>query len=552
MCLETDVAKTMIRTSTLYYRIPINQLLRPSSLYKFIQRCKSNSSKPKKEDNHELTSSNENKNEVGTFKVKSTSSPASPAPMDPNSSVSHLMKKDNKPYIPKLKHDRLSYEYPGLPNQDDFTKHTNEKKPKIVNRWSRYFPKIITAAFVLWGAYAIKVWVYQPEVGSDSHELLDPTQFHKFIVANKEAIDDDHYLIELVPKHTRWQYSYFNNYESKSIWNGDRIWSVDVKHPDIMIVRAYTPLPLFFLKSEHTRSGDKKPLLKVVNNDANDYDKQGTMCLYVKKYNDGEVSRYITNKNIGDELELRGPNIEYKFPYHPLKQFHQRPIFRDLPSKVEAEPLVEKIKTVNKIPDFDNLTFYAAGTGIAPILQVLLSRNPYRGYVDLHYSAQKAGELKPLERFIFFLEKLDRIKFHNHYDTIPKSRLNAKDIHKPEPSNYISPLHLEQNDNLTHQLSPEEALKLRMKILNGDDNVDSKPSDEYEPDSRTPRFENAIEQAIVTSKQIKEPSSLALVCGPDGYVDYVAGTKYAETNEQGPIEGLLGKNNWDNTNTYKL
>ena len=512
-------------------------------------RCKSNTDKSNKKTDKELTSNDANNDKVGNFKVKSTSSPASPAPMDPNSGVSHYLKKDNKPYIPKLKHERLSYEYPGLPNQDDFTKHTNEKKPKVVNRWSRYFPKIITAVVVLWGAYAIKVWVYLPEPGSDSQELLDPKEFHRFIIAHKEEIDDQHFLIELIPKFNHWQYSFYSNYESKSIWNGDKIWSVDVKQPDIMVVRAYTPLPLFFMKSEYTRSGDRKPLLKVIDNDADDYDKQGSMCLYVKKYDDGEVSRYISSKKIGDELELRGPNIEYKFPYHPLKQFHERPIFRDLPSKIEAENLVEKIKKVNNLPEFDNLTFYAAGTGITPILQVLLSRNPYRGFVDLHYSAQKPGELKPLERFLFFLEKLDRIKLHTHYDNIKNSRLSSKDVAKPESSGYISPLHLEEKEEKSHQLSPEEALKLRMQILNGDDKYQDQIIND---DLRVHRYKNAIEQAIVTSKELKKPSSLSLVCGPYGYIDYVAGNKHAEVNEQGPIKGLLGEKDWDNSNTYKL
>lgn len=95
-------------------------------------RCKSNTDKSNKKTDKELTSNDANNDKVGNFKVKSTSSPASPAPMDPNSGVSHYLKKDNKPYIPKLKHERLSYEYPGLPNQDDFTKHTNEKSQKLL------------------------------------------------------------------------------------------------------------------------------------------------------------------------------------------------------------------------------------------------------------------------------------------------------------------------------------------------------------------------------------------------------------------------------------
>lgn len=128
--------------------------------------------------------------------------------------------------------------------------------------------------------------------------------------------------------------------------------------------------------------------MKILNPEVDDLDKNGTMCLYVKRYKQGEVSRYITDRKIGDELELRGPTIEYKFPYHPLKKIHQRPIFKDLASKVEPDNLIESIKRDLNLPDVDNLDFYAAGTGIAPILQVLFSKNPYMGYVNIHYSAQ--------------------------------------------------------------------------------------------------------------------------------------------------------------------
>lgn len=473
-------------------------------------------------------------------KAKQTSAKSAPAPIPNNLGIEKLLLKNNKPYIPKLKHERVSFEFPGLPNQDDFAKHATE--PKIVNRWSKYIPKILGVLAILWGGYTIKVWYFDSlnDSGENSKDLLDPSQFHKFRITHKEQIDDDHYLIELRPKHTLWQYSYLTSYDSKSIWNGDRIWSVEIKQPEIMVVRSYTPLPLYFMKSEHTRSGEKKPLLRVVNNDLSDYDKQGSMCLYVKKYGDGEVSRYITSKELGDELELRGPHVEYRFPHHPLKEFHERPIFRDLPSKVESEYLVEKVLSVNKLPPYDNLDFYAAGTGIAPALQVLLSRNPYRGFINLHYSAQKPGELEPLERFLFFLEKLDRIKLYNYYDDV--SRLSSVD--SPEESNYLSPLRL---DSKLSELSPEESLKLRMKVLEGSTS-EAKESSEYQVE----RFENALEQAVQTSQHKKSSAALAVVCGPDGYVDFVAGKKDRVRNEQGEVAGLLGEKNWDSLNVYKL
>lgn len=473
-------------------------------------------------------------------KVNNATSRAAPAPFDGANPVGHLLNKDKKPYIPKLNHERLTYNYPGLPNQDDFTKYAgnaSHKATKPVSRWSRYVPKIIAAVVVAWGAYTVKVWVFPSEEGSDSKELLSPTAFHKFIVTHKEQIDSDHFLIELTPKFNHWQFNYHIDYAEKSIWNGDRIWSVDIKQPEIMVVRSYTPLPLYFMKSEYTRSGEKKPLLKVIDNDTEDYDKLGVMTLYVKRYPDGEVSRYITSRAVGDELELRGPHIEYKFPYHPLKDFFQRPTFKDLPSKIEAESMRDKIVSVKQLPKFDNLTFYSAGTGIAPILQVLFSRNPYRGYTTIHYSAQSPGEIQPMERFLFFLEQIDRVRLVRHYDS-EKRFLSKNDIPKPTEPHYLSPMRLEQ-----HDFSPDESFRMRKRI---DENEDLELS---EPPVR---YENAVDQARTTKGTEKEGAALALVCGPNGYVDYVAGAKQMETGNQGDIGGLLGKQGWNNHNVYKL
>lgn len=536
----------------------LSPTISPTRCYSSIRQY-STKDKPdskKQEDGHKngdqdgLTRKEDNN---AVFKVKSTSSLSAPAPISPDSGIENLMKKDNKPYIPKLKHERLSYEYPGLPNEDDYTKHSNTaKKPKTVNRWSRHVPKLLTIVVVLWGAYTVKVWYFPLEKNADSKELLDPNTFHKFVITHKQKIDDDHYLIEVKPKFKNWQYSYYAHYENKSIWNGDRIWSVEIKQPQIMVVRSYTPLPLYFMKSERTRSGEKEPLLRVIDNDAEDYDKGGVMSLYIKRYNDGEVSRYIVDKEVGDEIDMRGPHVEYTFPHHPLKQLHERPMFRDLPSKIEAESLVDTIKADNKIPDFDNLDFYAAGTGIAPALQVLFSRNPYRGYTRLHYSSRTDHELGSLERFLFFLEKLDRLEVIRHTDDQPKSVLNRKAAPKPAPRNYVSPMRQELESEIKSEtgLSDEDALKLRMSIMS--DSNEAKEDAERRAKERAPRYSNALQQASVTSKQKKAPAALSIVCGPDGYVEYVAGKKLLNTNEQGQVEGLLGEKSWDNTNVYKL
>ncbi|KAI5956493.1 CYC2 [Candida jiufengensis] len=500
------------------------------------------------ESSSELTKKDSN-HDIQDFKIKQASSKSAPAPME-NTGIEHLLKKDNKPYIPKFQHKRVTFDYPELPNEDEYNNLV--KVPKKITRWSAYVPKILTVIAVAWGAYTLKVWYFDnPEEGENSNDLLSPNEFHKFIVTHKEQIDPDHFIIELKPKYDRWELSFESNPDSKSVWNGQQFWSVEIKQPDINVVRSYTPLPLHYLKSEYTRSGERKPLLKVLNPEVDDVKEKGTMCIYVKRYPQGEVSRYITSREVGQELELRGPQIEYKFPYHPLNKLHQRPIFKDLPSKVEPDNFIESIKKYNKVPDVDNLNFYAAGTGLAPILQVLFSENPYLGFVNIHYSARKPGEIGILERFLFFLHKLDRVNVTYHFDSEGKSSIvNKNDINKPEIPNYYSPKRIESS---TSNLSPEEALQVRMSILKGDEHKSEVIQQLIKStEDRGERYDTALDQAKVTSQQPKKAAALSIVCGPDGFVDYVAGSKDLVTNSQGKIGGLLGEKSWDNSNVYKL
>jgi hypothetical protein len=59
------------------------------------------------------------------------------------------------------------------------------------------------------------------------------------------------------------------------------IWSVFIKDNDIQVERPYTPLE--------------------------GIDNQGRMKFWIKRYPKGQVSRWLHLKNIGDQVELRGP-----------------------------------------------------------------------------------------------------------------------------------------------------------------------------------------------------------------------------------------------------
>jgi Oxidoreductase FAD-binding domain len=75
-----------------------------------------------------------------------------------------------------------------------------------------------------------------------------------------------------------------------------RIDSIYIKQPDIQIERAYTPL-LSKAQSEHS----------------------GCIDLLVKRYEDGEMGRYIQSIPVGGKLECRGWDTTWDSKWHPNK-----------------------------------------------------------------------------------------------------------------------------------------------------------------------------------------------------------------------------------------
>ncbi|KAH3666596.1 hypothetical protein WICMUC_005580 [Wickerhamomyces mucosus] len=384
----------------------------------------------------------------------------------------------NEQYSPKHKPDRISYEFPQEP------KH----KPNL--RWRKYFPIFALVGGASWAAYTINYFI--DDIPS---EYLSLDKFIPFVITNKLDVDQDHYLIELTPKYNKWKKS------DNQIWNGNKLWSVEIKQPQIMVVRKYTPLPLEIHKDQN------EIFIRVQNED--NY-REGKLVLYIKKYQQGEVARWISRKPIGEDLELRGPFIEYQIPQTVNNKDYERPIFENLPSEVRPDDL-NKLKITP-----DNLAFFAAGTGITPILQSLLSKNPYFGFTTIYYSRRTTSESKPFDRLLYFLEKLDRIKLVNF---IGDDKLSIEAIPDFNPIDY----------------------KVKTEKL-----YDQKPDDSI----KYPVFKTALEQAVAFREKAKDSPSLSIVCGPDAYISQIAG--YKPYNGQGKLSGWLKANEWDENHVHKL
>ncbi|QEU61292.1 Cyc2 [Kluyveromyces lactis] len=226
-----------------------------------------------------------------------------------------------------------------------------------------------------WNYY--KESLYQRELSRD--------YFSKYKISKKYSIDQDHYLIELTPLKA----------QKVNLWkemNSSKLWSVEVKQPEIMVVRSYTPLPLTI---------EENGTVEVLRDGEN---ASGALTFYIKQYKQGEVARWINHLPLGHVLELRGPFVEYEFPDTADE------ITRDRSFLWENEDCV---KNNYKYQPFDIL-FFTGGTGIVPLLQMTLTESPFRGKIGAYHSCKSLTELGPLNSILTKLQDNDRIELHTH------------------------------------------------------------------------------------------------------------------------------------------
>lgn len=398
----------------------------------------------------------------------------------------------NNDALPPVKIHRVSYEYPPPPKP-------GSKAPVESSVWRRHLPLMIGVGSLLWAGYAAYYFLGDSKLEEQS--ILTPDKFSVFKITCKQQLSDDLALIEIAPKFAA---SSSMLKSGTTMWNGKRLWSIQVKHPLIQIVRNYTPLPLYFMQSERS---DELPLLRMIGTSED----EGRMCLLVKQYETGEMSRYIHSLPVGSDIEIRGPFIEHKFPYEPADSQKMRQPMLDIPTRMKPEPELDPFSDIKRS---SNIAMFTAGTGISTALQLLLSpHNPPRGIVHVFNSVRDRKDLQ-LTRFMLFLESVGRAKFHIFVDK-EGSHLDLQDV--PVASESQSPVApVGQHKNL----NPE-------------------------------RFTSAVQQYSQTAL-INAPLSFgsSVVCGPPGYMAYVAGDPGIDGKKE--IGGLLGSKGWSLKNTKRL
>lgn len=445
----------------------------------------------------------------------------------------------------------VSYEYPD--ESDSSSSSDSTFRPKESTAFKKHIPFLAGVAGILWAVYAFRH--FMSEEKSVEQKVLAPDHFTPFKITHKEYVTPDVALIELSPKYDTHRDIIKSN---GGFWNGKKLWSIEVKQPEIQVVRRYTPLPMYFMQHLDEATNQRKSLLRLLGSDKD----EGRMVLMIKRYDQGEVSRYLHSLPVGSDVEIRGPYTEYKFPYSPIDVTDPRQPMLDVPSRMEPEN-----PGPSDLPAPENIAFFAGGTGIASALQCLLSSNPPRGQVDVYYSVRNRDEI-PVPRFMLFLEKTGRARFHYYVDN-EKKFISAKDIPKPKPMNYVpSKLDSEHKDQLEREAKVQKLMQELRKEKETLGEFAAAPVQAPEPSNvvktepveiaktESPvnarlKYHSLLEQIAdsSTSTTAAEPS-IAVVCGPMGYLCYVAGSP--GLNNDQPISGLLGKAGWTTENTIRM
>lgn len=495
--------------------------------------------------------------------------PSSALPaMDP--SLRTLMAKTKVEYNPVTNSQQQSYEFkaPKTPKQLYKEKMAEKARPK--SKLRKLLPSLIICGGLCWGIFTYKYMTKDsnPNVDTDS-ALLREDKFLPYLISFKHKINDDHYLIELTRKNRAEKLIH-----NEQLFNGDRLWSVEIMQPDINIVRNYTPLPMYVAGID---PNTKEPHLRLVKELA----EEGKFILIVKRYNEGEFSRWLTGRNLLEEINVRGPIVEYKMPYHPLNRYDERPQMSNTLSSIKPDPIWPE-----NVPKPENYVFYGAGTGILPLFQLIYSPNPPRGFTDVFYSLRDESELLPqIKTLNFFAEKCGRVKFHYLISNDKKpNHLTAEKVSSPTLPNFTGGWDLRMSEEVYKQkLLREKKAEVEKQmerasnslksltgnatlvskdavIVTSDSNSSSSASSTYiQPTNSRIKPESAYQQWVFFKRakgdSTTPPPSFAFVCGPESYISDVSGKpdlNNLEKKDNGPIGGLLMEKGWNLNNIKRL
>jgi len=246
------------------------------------------------------------------------------------------------------------------------------------------------------------------------------------------------------------------------------IWSVFIKDDDIQVERPYTPLE--------------------------GVDEQGRMRFWIKKYEKGEVGRWLHSKSIGDTIEIRGP----------LKTW----LWQD--------------------NVWDDVVMISGGTGITPFYQLL--NNVF---------GRKSSNTNSITRFTVLHSS--RIPSELPPHSMVKTLLSFAEAY---PNRFKMSLFVDSLDG------PADASLSSQKLIIGRISK-SEITRSLGLDTHVSWFWRLFKSSNTLIRIQPNRKVLFLVCGPEQMIAAISGP-YVRNFSQGEVGGILGELGYTSSQVRKL
>lgn len=289
-------------------------------------------------------------------------------------------------------------------------------------------------------------------------ETLNPQTFTQFTLLSHQQISSTSSILTLRPTQTPSVNTNGADQDPYAeFWNRGT-WSIEIKQPQLQIARRYTPLPATLIASTNTTR----------TSEANDA-QAGDIRLLIRKYEMGEVSRYLHNLKPGVTVEVRGGYTELEVP-----------------------------------EETQRVLFLAGGTGIAPAVQVAscLARRGMQAQTQAQES--KIGILWANRRAEDALGGSAAVKGGEEMNEMVAMMRDLEDKAEKVADVEVKTIYFVDEENRFIQQKDVVAELARL-----------------ESDSKT----NAIGTTSAASMPAPRHEKLILISGPDGFVEYFAGPK---------------------------
>ncbi|KAK4191364.1 Sucrase/ferredoxin-like-domain-containing protein [Podospora australis] len=376
---------------------------------------------------------------------------------------------------------------------EDGQQQTGEEPPPP-RRKSNILPNLLAAVFILTlvsGTFDEIFDSLPPLFGSSTPpDILRTKTFSPFKIISREQVSPTAFIITVQSSSS--PLSSPSAVLSQAWQHG--IFSVEIKQPQIQVSRDYTPLPPSS-PSEQTDMLDK-----------------GILRFYIRRYDKGEVSTYLSRLSIGDTVEIRGPKLGF-----------------NIPSRLGGD---------------GKIVFLAGGTGIAPALQVarvaLSSSSSSMSIIWANRTREECAPAHPITQLLEGLKQANKGQF-GYAVTVDaeKSFIDEKTISSQLSSPTTTSATAAGAVGAKKSKSCYYHSTTKLIASDGEDAIW-----EDEPSTKKSTTEEKYKplDKCSCSEESKGGKNLLMISGPEGFIRRFAGAKAWSFGKerQGVVGGVIG------------